>query len=44
VVTSVAFLMHTLVRYPAQSAAGIGIVALGLPAYWWWRRTDAPAP
>jgi APA family basic amino acid/polyamine antiporter len=24
-----------------QSLIGLGLVALGLPAYWWWRRGDA---
>ena len=28
----------TLVQRPRESLAGIGIMLLGTPAYWWWRR------
>lgn len=38
VVTSVAFVAHTLVTQWVQSLAGVGIVLLGLPAYWRWTR------
>lgn len=38
VLTAVAFVLHTLVESPLESMAGIGIVLLGLPAYFWWRR------
>ena len=38
VVTSVAFVGNTLVERPRESLLGLGLVALGLPAYAWWRR------
>lgn len=46
VVTSVAFVIHTLVQNPAESLAGVGIILLGVPAYRFWRRgarTEDPA-
>jgi hypothetical protein len=30
--------MNTLVERPVQSLAGLGLVLLGLPAYWYWKR------
>jgi APA family basic amino acid/polyamine antiporter len=35
-----AFVVNTLVERPLQSLAGMGLLALGLPVYWYWRRTD----
>jgi basic amino acid/polyamine antiporter, APA family len=35
---SIAFVMNTLVERPVQSLAGLGLVLLGLPAYWYWTR------
>jgi APA family basic amino acid/polyamine antiporter len=35
---SVAFVANTLVERPAESLAGLGLLALGLPAYWYWQR------
>lgn len=29
---------NTLLEKPVESAIGIGLVALGLPGYWYWRR------
>ncbi len=29
--------VNTLMERPAESVVGIGLVALGLPAYWYWR-------
>jgi APA family basic amino acid/polyamine antiporter len=36
--TSIAFVANTLVERPWESFLGLGLVALGLPAYAWWRR------
>jgi APA family basic amino acid/polyamine antiporter len=36
---SAAFVVNTLVERPVESIAGLGLLALGLPVYWWyWRR------
>ena len=35
---SIAFVLNTLVERPVQSIAGLGLLVLGLPAYWYWRR------
>jgi APA family basic amino acid/polyamine antiporter len=35
---SAAFVGNTLVERPKESLLGLGLVALGLPAYAWWRR------
>ncbi|HSC25922.1 MAG TPA: amino acid permease [Vicinamibacterales bacterium] len=34
---SVAFVTNTLVERPVESLAGLGLLALGLPAYWYWK-------
>jgi APA family basic amino acid/polyamine antiporter len=31
---------NTLVERPVESIAGLGLVALGLPAYWYWTRMN----
>jgi APA family basic amino acid/polyamine antiporter len=36
---SAAFVLNTLVERPVESLAGLGLLALGLPAYWYWGRT-----
>jgi APA family basic amino acid/polyamine antiporter len=41
VLGSVAFVVNTLVERPVESMAGLGIVGLGLPAYWYWKRRGA---
>ena len=35
---SAAFVVNTLLERPAESLAGLGLLALGLPAYWYWRK------
>jgi APA family basic amino acid/polyamine antiporter len=36
VLGSLAFVVNTLVERPIESLAGLGLLALGLPAYWYW--------
>lgn len=33
---SLAFVVNTLLERPAESLAGLGLLAVGLPAYWYW--------
>lgn len=40
VVGSIAFVLNTLVERPFESLAGLGLLALGLPVYWHWRRSQ----
>ena len=40
---SFGFVVSTLRERPAESLWGLGLVALGLPAYAWWRRLSAPS-
>lgn len=35
---SAAFVLNTLLERPVESLAGLGLLALGLPAYWYWKR------
>jgi APA family basic amino acid/polyamine antiporter len=35
---SIAFVVNTLIERPVESLAGLGLLALGLPAYWYWGR------
>jgi APA family basic amino acid/polyamine antiporter len=41
VASSGMLMLSTLWQQPVQSLAGLGLVALGLPAYAWWRRGAA---
>jgi APA family basic amino acid/polyamine antiporter len=34
-----ALVINTLRERPAESLAGLGLLALGIPAYWYWSRT-----
>ena len=35
---SAAFVLNTLIERPVESLTGLGLLALGLPAYWYWSR------
>jgi APA family basic amino acid/polyamine antiporter len=35
---SMAFVVNTLMERPTESMIGLGLVALGLPVYWYWKR------
>jgi basic amino acid/polyamine antiporter, APA family len=37
---AVAFVLNTVFERPAESLAGLGLLALGLPVYWYWRRRE----
>ena len=39
--TCLALLVNTLFERPVESLLGIGILALGIPAYLWWRGQEA---
>jgi APA family basic amino acid/polyamine antiporter len=43
VLGSVALVWNTLIERPGASIAGLGLVAMGLPFYWYWSRQDAAA-
>lgn len=36
---STAFVLNTLVERPLESLAGVGLLALGIPVYWYWQST-----
>jgi APA family basic amino acid/polyamine antiporter len=38
IATALSFVANTLVERPRESLLGLALVALGLPAYAWWRR------
>ncbi len=42
ILTSMAFVANTLVERPIESVWGLGLLVLGLPAYFSWRRRPAP--
>jgi APA family basic amino acid/polyamine antiporter len=37
---SLAFVLNTLLERPIESLTGLGLLALGLPVYWHWRRLE----
>jgi APA family basic amino acid/polyamine antiporter len=42
---SLAFVANTLIERPTESLAGLGLLAVGLPAYWYWgTRTSSGNP
>jgi APA family basic amino acid/polyamine antiporter len=38
---STAFVLNTLVEFPTESFAGLGLLAIGLPVYWYSKRISA---
>lgn len=44
VVSAAAIVVNTLVRQPVESALGIGVVLLGMPAYLFWTRNARRPP
>lgn len=38
ILSSTAFVVNTLVEFPKESFAGLGLLALGLPVYWYCKR------
>src|SRR6185295_17606464 len=44
ILSSAALVLNTLLEKPKESAFGLGLLLLGLPAYLWWRRRAATAP
>jgi APA family basic amino acid/polyamine antiporter len=43
-VVAVWLIVNTLQTSPRQSLAGLALMSLGLPFYWYWSRRPAPAP
>jgi APA family basic amino acid/polyamine antiporter len=43
IVTAAAIDLNTVMLQPAQTAIGIGLVLLGIPVYWYWRRKSKEA-
>jgi APA family basic amino acid/polyamine antiporter len=43
VLAAVAIVGNQVVEQPVQSAYGLGIVLLGVPAFWLWRRGEGPS-
>lgn len=39
---SAVLVVNTLVERPVESITGLGLVALGLPMYWWWSSSGKP--
>jgi APA family basic amino acid/polyamine antiporter len=42
VIAALAFVVNTLLERPTESLAGLGLMALGLPVFWYWRRRELP--
>lgn len=40
ILASMAFVMNTLMERPKESFAGLGLLALGLPVYWYFKRVS----
>jgi basic amino acid/polyamine antiporter, APA family len=38
IATSLTFVFSTLIERPLESLLGLGLIALGVPAYMWWRQ------
>ncbi|PYR79901.1 MAG: amino acid permease [Acidobacteria bacterium] len=38
VIGSIAFVVNTLIERPVESISGLGLLAIGLPVYFYWRR------
>jgi APA family basic amino acid/polyamine antiporter len=43
VLAAAVIVVSTIIEQPVQSAVGIGVVLMGAPAYWLWRRRAAKA-
>jgi APA family basic amino acid/polyamine antiporter len=43
IAVSLAIVANTLVTQPVQALLGVGIILIGLPAYWWWKRALSAA-
>jgi APA family basic amino acid/polyamine antiporter len=41
ILASTAFVLNTLIERPKESLAGLGLLAIGLPVYWYSARTSA---
>jgi APA family basic amino acid/polyamine antiporter len=41
VLAAAIIVVSTIIEQPVQSAVGIGVVLMGAPAYWLWRRRAA---
>jgi APA family basic amino acid/polyamine antiporter len=41
VLSTIILVINTLIERPRESLGGLGLVALGLPAYWYWNRSRA---
>jgi basic amino acid/polyamine antiporter, APA family len=41
IAVSTTIVLNTLVSQPTQALTGLGIILIGTPAYWWWKRQPA---